>query len=110
MTVTPDLSAEGMLVAAPPGASPAPVRIGHLGGDDALVLSGPGATAGTEDLVGHRSRWGAAPPHDGAHVRSLLRDSRLDGRGGGGFPLGRKVGTALLAPRAARPDRERVRE
>ena len=52
----------------------------------------------SEALGGHRRRWGGPPPHDGAQVRALLRDSRLDGRGGAGFPLGRKVETARLAP------------
>jgi len=76
----------------------APVRIGRLGGEDSLVLSGPPETAGSEELAGHRTRWGLLPGHDGAGVRALLRDSRLDGRGGGGFSLARKVETARLAP------------
>jgi len=97
MTATPDVVADATLWTDRPIAPAAPVRIGSLGGD-ALVLSGPPPTAGTEELSGHRSRWGELPTHDGALVRALLRDSRLDGRGGAGFPLGRKVETALLAP------------
>jgi NADH:ubiquinone oxidoreductase subunit F (NADH-binding) len=96
MTLSPEFVATGRPAAT--AATAAPVRIGWLGGADALVLSGPPAAAGTEGLAGHRARWGAVPPLDGARVRALLRDSRLDGRGGAGFPLGRKVETALLAP------------
>ena len=95
MTVTPDLAA----AVTPSTDRPvAPVRIGALGGDGALVLSGPAASAGSEELRGHRSRWGELPPYDGVRIRALLRDSRLDGRGGAGFPLGRKVETARLTP------------
>jgi NADH:ubiquinone oxidoreductase subunit F (NADH-binding) len=74
-----------------------PVRIGGLGSLDSLVLSGPGADDGTESLAGHADRWGPLPGGDGPAVRALLRDGRLDGRGGGGFPLSRKVEMALLA-------------
>ena len=98
MTVSPGLMEAKV---DPLTGSPAPlvpVRIGWLGGADALVLSGPPATDGAEGLPGHRARWGALPAHDGAAVRALLRDSRLDGRGGAGFPLARKVETALVAP------------
>jgi len=102
MTGSPDV----LLLAHPPGphrghgpdVPTVPVRIDELGGADALVLSGPSATEGAERLLDHTVRWGPLPAHDGARVRSLLRDSRLDGRGGGGFPLVRKVDTALLAP------------
>ena len=99
MTRGPDLLAPPRTPAAPRPAHPAaPVRIDRLGGPDALVLSGPPAGAGTEPLPAHRDRWGPLPGHDGAAVRALLRDSHVDGRGGGGFPVIRKIETALLAP------------
>ena len=102
MTTSPDLLAPRPTHAADlrtgPGASAFPVRIDRLGGTGALLLSGPSATDGSEGLVGHATRWGPLPAHDGARARTLLRDSRLDGRGGAGFPVARKVETALLAP------------
>ena len=75
-----------------------PVRIGGLGDPDTLLLSGPRATPAGEDLAGHLTRWGHLPDFDGTQVGALLRDSRLEGRGGGGFPLSRKVETARLSP------------
>jgi NADH:ubiquinone oxidoreductase subunit F (NADH-binding) len=99
MTASPVLVAtDATSGAVRPDATLVPVRIGWLGGDDALVLSGPPVTVGSEGLAPHRARWGAQRAHAGAVVRALLRDSRLEGRGGAGFPLARKVETALLAP------------
>jgi len=94
VTVLPDLDTRRDTTSAPPS----PVTIGGLGEPGTLLLSGPSPEAGPEDLVGHASRWGPLPAADGAGVRALLRDSRLDGRGGGGFALARKVETARLAP------------
>jgi len=74
------------------------VGIGGLGDAATLMLSGPTAESGAEELAGHTMRWGHLPDFDGAGVRALLRDSHLDGRGGGGFPLIRKVETARLSP------------
>ena len=98
MTVTPDLEVPTAPARAVPNLADLPVRIGGLGDVDALVLSGPPAAAGAEPLAAHLARWGATPDHDGAAVRALLRDSRLEGRGGAGFPLARKVETARLSP------------
>ena len=70
--------------------------VGGAGDPGALVLSGPTGTD-PEGLVDHLARWGALPGVDGSGVRALLRASGLDGRGGGGFPLARKVETARLA-------------
>jgi len=80
-------------------AGPKPVgpRVGALGSPGSLLLAGPPAGAGGGGLVGHLQTWGALPGVDGAGVRALLRASALDGRGGGGFPLARKVETARLA-------------
>ena len=97
MTILPDLAfAVGPpLVAARPATS---VDIGGLGDSGTLMLSGPTRTSGAEELAVHVTRWGHLPDFDGAEVRTLLRDSHLDGRGGGGFPLIRKVETARLSP------------
>lgn len=77
------------------GASEGSVRIGGLGDPGTLLLSGPLPSAGPEALDDHVGRWGVLPGSDGGGVLALLRSSRLDGRGGGGFPLARKVATAL---------------
>jgi len=84
--------------ATPGPAGPAVTGIGDPG---SLLFAGPPAGAGGGGLDGHLGRWGALPGVDGAGVRALLRASALDGRGGGGFPLARKVETARLA--AGRP-------
>jgi NADH:ubiquinone oxidoreductase subunit F (NADH-binding) len=97
MTVLPDLAVDGATESRPPWAS-ASVGIGGLGDPGTLVLSGPPAGPGGEELASHTTRWGHLPDLDGGGVCALLRDSRLDGRGGGGFPLIRKVETARLSP------------
>ncbi|MEI7860753.1 MAG: hypothetical protein WCI26_13095, partial [Acidimicrobiales bacterium] len=71
--------------------------VAGLGDPRALLLSGPPAGPIGEGLESHLARWSELPPLDGAGVRALLRASALDGRGGGGFPLARKVETAMLA-------------
>ena len=76
--------------------SPDP-RIGGVGDPGTLVLAGPPAGTRGGGLDGHLATWGPLPGVDGAGVRALLRASALDGRGGGGFPLIRKVETARLA-------------
>jgi len=76
-----------------PGAAASVAGVGEPG---ALLLAG--APAGADGgLEGHLGRWGWLPAMDGPGVRALLRTSGLDGRGGGGFPLARKVETARLA-------------
>jgi len=109
MTTLPWLTAPGSAVAPAPeadvllglsgfgGAVPADPRIGGVGDPGTLVLAGPPVGAGGGGLDGHLATWGALPCVDGAGVRTLLRASALDGRGGGGFPLIRKVETARLA-------------
>jgi len=71
------------------------VRVGGPGEPGTVLLSGPGTGSGPESLHSHRSRWGGLPGLDGAQVLALLRAARLDGRGGGGFPVARKVAAAL---------------
>ena len=85
----------------PPGSGPLPggtvgtVSVGGLGDPGTVLLSGPRRDGGRETLAGHVGRWGTLPELDGGQVLALLRSSGLDGRGGGGFPLARKVATAL---------------
>ncbi len=67
-----------------------------LGGPGSVLLSGPPEGDSGELLSGHVARWGPVPPLDGAAVRDVIRRSALDGRGGGGFPLARKLDTARL--------------
>ena len=102
MTRAPDL-----LVGVTPGSigpvePAAPVRIGRLGPGRTRPAGPPPATGGTEALrAGHRRPLGsgAAAARRRPGARALLRrQRRLDGRGGAGFPLGRKVETARLGP------------
>jgi len=71
--------------------------VGGLGDPGTVLLSGPGTGTGPEPLSAHLDRWGPMPETDGVEVLALLEGSRLDGRGGGGFPLARKVTAALAA-------------
>ena len=73
--------------------------IGEVGGPHARLLSGPPRGAGAESLDGHLTRWGVNPLLDRpAEMRTALRSSGLQGRGGGRFPLSMKLETAMLAP------------
>jgi len=84
------VAGSGRVVAATEGS----VRIGGLGEPGTVLLSGPLPSAGPEPLDDHLGRWGSLPGRDGDGVLALARASRLDGRGGGGFPLARKLATA----------------
>lgn len=53
------------------------------------LLAGPPASAGLERLAEHRARLGALPTGDDVVIRALER-SGIEGRGGAGFPVGRK--------------------
>ncbi len=74
-------------------------EVASFGDYGARLLAGPAATDGPEPLDAHVGRLGALPlwQGDGA-LRAMLRESGLQGRGGGGFPMARKVETAWLAP------------
>jgi NADH:ubiquinone oxidoreductase subunit F (NADH-binding) len=55
------------------------------------LLAGPPLTDGPERLVAHRARLGELPPStDRRDVMSMVEASGLLGRGGAGFPVGRK--------------------
>lgn len=57
----------------------------------ARLLSGPSTAAGAETLADHRARLGDVPGRtDRAHLIPMLEASGLLGRGGAGFPVGRK--------------------
>jgi NADH:ubiquinone oxidoreductase subunit F (NADH-binding) len=58
---------------------------------DARLLAGPPASAGPETLKEHAARLGALPRGAGAQATiPVLEASGLLGRGGAGFPVGRK--------------------
>ena len=58
------------------------------------VLAGPSPAAGAEPLAGHRARLGDLPGRaDRAHLIGMLDSAGLLGRGGAGFPVGRKWGS-----------------
>ncbi len=59
----------------------------------ARVLGGPSPAAGAESLADHRSRLGDLPGRtERSHLIAMLESSGLLGRGGAGFPVGRKWG------------------
>ena len=73
--------------------------VGGLGGPGTRLLSGPPPSEGAESLESHETRWGRLDPWSSRDtIRDAIRSSGLDGRGGGGFPLARKLDTAILAP------------
>ncbi len=60
----------------------------------ARVLGGPAPAAGAESLAGHRSRLGDLPGRtERSRIIPMLESSGLLGRGGAGFPVGRKWGS-----------------
>jgi NADH:ubiquinone oxidoreductase subunit F (NADH-binding) len=73
--------------------------VGGVGDLGTWLLSGPAPSEGSESVGDHVARLGMLPSLDRPHeLRAVLRDSDLQGRGGGRFPLARKLETALLAP------------
>ncbi len=71
-------------VAAPAG----PVRL----------LAGWYATAGPASVAEHRARYGPLPRLDGAALIDAVDRSGLQGRGGAGFPTGRKLAAVAAQP------------
>jgi len=81
-----------------PAPPPPPYALARLGDVGGLLLAGPDAEAGPESWVDHVARLGAPPSLTGGEILAAIRASGLQGRGGGGFPLWRKLETALAAP------------
>jgi NADH:ubiquinone oxidoreductase subunit F (NADH-binding) len=71
-------------------------------GGDLAVAAGPrllrGVTAGPS-LAEHRGLWAAPVPVDAAELISRADRAGLRGRGGAGFPFGRKLAAAVSAGR-----------
>ena len=63
----------------------------------ARLLAGPPLAAGAESFTAHQARLGPLPAIDGAVLISVLESSGLTGRGGAGFPVGRKWRTVAHA-------------
>ena len=73
-------------------------RIAPIGSAAGLIVAGPPASGGPERLPSFLARCGAPPTPGPGEALDALRLSGLQGRGGGGFPLWRKVQAALDAP------------
>jgi NADH:ubiquinone oxidoreductase subunit F (NADH-binding) len=74
--------------------------VGYSG--DLAVAAGPRLLAGVLDgpaLVNHRRRWAAPDPLAAEDLIALTNAARILGRGGAGFPFGRKLATAHAAGR-----------
>ena len=61
------------------------------------LLTGLGPDAGVVDLGAHLGRYGL-PPRLGPDLIAVAEESGLRGRGGGGFPTGRKMAAVLSQP------------
>lgn len=71
-------------------------RVAKLGDPSARVLAGP-PEGGTEPLGAHLRRLGPLPATPADELLDELARSGLVGRGGGEFPLARKLAAALAA-------------
>lgn len=69
-----------------------------LGDPHGILLAGPPEPEGPESLDEHLSRLGPPPDRAPAEILATLREYGLEGRGGGGFPVWRKLQTAIDAP------------
>ena len=65
--------------------------VSGVGDAHGLLLAGPSPDEGWEDLAAHRDRWGPFPRLDDGELPDLVETSGLCGRGGGQFPLARKL-------------------
>ncbi len=63
----------------------------------ARLLAGPPLAAGAESFADHQARLGRLPAVDPASLIATLEASGLTGRGGAGFPVGRKWRTVAQA-------------
>jgi NADH:ubiquinone oxidoreductase subunit F (NADH-binding) len=78
-------------------AAPAPTRptlaratSARIPGSAQRLLAGPPGAAGAESLLDHRARLGPLPGSGATQLIPVLESSGLLGRGGAGFPVGRK--------------------
>ena len=72
--------------------------LAQIGDPNGLLLAGPEPADGPESLESYLDRLGPAPARRREDIFAELRASGLQGRGGGGFPLWRKLETALASP------------
>ncbi len=63
----------------------------------ARLLAGPALAAGAESFADHQARLGPLPLGEGPTLIPVLEASGLTGRGGAGFPVGRKWRTVAQA-------------
>lgn len=78
-------------------AAPLPAAVADLGAPGARLLAGPPEAAGPESLADHLRRLGPVRPGRPDDVIALVAESGLQGRGGGEFPVARKLAAAVAA-------------
>ncbi len=87
------------MVTAPNEAEPRTSRdryvVARLGDPDGLLLAGPRVEEGAEVREAYEVRMGTLPSLSGDEIFRELHDSGLQGRGGGSFPLWRKLQVAI---------------
>ena len=69
----------------------------RLGDHRAMLLAGPPPLEGPEPLDAHLARLGPPPDLVPAQILGALEECGIKGRGGGGFPVWRKLRTAVEA-------------
>jgi NADH:ubiquinone oxidoreductase subunit F (NADH-binding) len=84
----PRVEAGTLVAVGAAGAAPATSGAPRARGGDRL-LGGPAATAGAESYAAHRARLGRMPLHGPALIPAIEAAGLL-GRGGAGFPVGKK--------------------
>lgn len=75
-------------------AGPTRSAISTLGTTGGRLLAGPGPDGGPEPLAAHLARLGPLPALPAARIIELSEASGLQGRGGGEFPIARKLAAA----------------
>ncbi|MHB8506533.1 MAG: NADH-ubiquinone oxidoreductase-F iron-sulfur binding region domain-containing protein [Acidimicrobiales bacterium] len=94
LPVPSDVAPSDPLVTAPTQ----PRSFGTLGDPHLRLLAGPPPEEGTESFEAHQRRLGGLTlPHNGGEVLDIIGIGGLVGRGGGEFPLVRKLTAALSA-------------
>lgn len=83
------------------------VSLALLGDDGARLLAGPPESSGPEPLLSHERRLGTLHlPADRRALAALVAAAGVIGRGGGEFPLARKLSTAAEAAACGGPTAE----